>query len=405
MKTGPRKIRLFIPLTLLAVLISTIILASGASSTPLYYFYIYGENTCPHCIAMHEFLSKTYGEEHVVFCNILPETMNNPCFRKLEDFSNTGLVLGVPFIIVVYNDTASAIVIGEYENKTFFDSLLHTNPSNKIPVYTGGMIIGYINASRLGQHGFVSYYAPYHPLGTPTVCPATISSSNASIVWSPTGAAGRAATIGLPELLGLMVFLALLDSVNPCTLTIYGLFLLGELSMKKRVLGPGLLFIAVVYAGYLVIGLGLFYLSMYIPQKILGLLAIILGAYNIFDVVRGGEEYKCRVCGKISGLGKAMGNPYVMALVLSLISVSVLLPCTSGPLVAFIAVLKTSMPRLAYLLLPIYVAIFSLPLIIMYVVLGILGRRGLMEKVPARLLRSIQIITSLIIIMIGASLL
>ncbi len=405
MRTRPRRIRLFITLLLLVILIPPITLVFGASRTPLYYFYIYGENTCPHCVAMHEFLSKTYGEEHVVFCNILPETMNNPCFRKLEDFSNTGLVLGVPFIIVVYNGTASAIVIGEYENKTFFDSLLHMNPSNKIPVYTGGIIIGYINASRLGQRGFVSYYAPYHPVGAPTVCPATISSSNVSIEWSPSRAAGRAATIGLPELLGLMVFLALLDSVNPCTLTIYGLFLLGELSMKKRVVGPGLLFLAIVYAGYLVIGLGLFYLSMYIPQKILGLLAIILGAYNILDVIRGGEEYKCRVCDKLAGLGKAMGNPYVMALILSLISVSVLLPCTSGPLVAFIAVLKTSMPRLAYLLLPIYVAIFLIPLIITYVILGILGRRGLIEKIPARLLRSIQIITSLIIIMIGASLL
>lgn len=400
-----RRIRLFIPLLLLAILLLPLPLSSETARTPLYYFYIYGENTCPHCIAMHEFLSKTYGEEHVVFCDILPETMNNPCFKKLEDFSNTGLVLGVPFIIVVYNDTASAIVIGEYENKTFFDSLLHTNPSGKIPVYTGGMIIGYINASRLGQHGFVAYYAPYHPPGTPTACPMTIPPSNTSMEWSPTGAAGRAATTGLPALLGLMVFLALLDSVNPCTLTIYGLFLLGELSMKKRVVGPGLLFIAVIYAGYLVIGLGLFYLSMYIPQKILGLLAIILGAYNILDIVRDGEEYKCRVCDKLSGLGKAMGNPYVMALVLSLISVTVLLPCTSGPLVAFIAVLKTSMPRLAYLLLPIYVAIFSLPLIIMYVILGILGRIGLIEKIPARLLRLIQFITSLIIIMIGASLL
>ncbi len=405
MKTGSKRTRLFIPLLISAFLILSLTLASGTASTPLYYFYIYGENTCPHCIAMHDFLSKTYGREHVVFCDILPETMNNPCFKKLEDFSNTGLVLGVPFIIVVYNDTASAIVIGEYENKTFFDSLLHTNPSDKIPVYAGGVIIGYINASRLGQHGFVAYYAPYSPSGTPTMCPTTITPSNASIKWSPAGATGRAATMGLPELLGLMVFLALLDSVNPCTLTIYGLFLLGELSMKKRVVGPGLLFIAVIYAGYLVIGLGLFYLSMYIPQKILGLLAIILGAYNILDVIRGGEEYKCRVCDKLSGLGKAMGNPYVMALVLSLISVSVLLPCTSGPLVAFIAVLKTSMPRLVYLLLPIYVAIFSLPLIIMYVVLGILGKKGLIEKIPSRLLRSIQFITSLIIIMIGASLL
>jgi len=405
LKTRSRIIKLFIPLLLLAILILPLTLASGTARTPLYYFYIYGENTCPHCIAMHEFLIKTYGEEHVIFCNILPETKSNPCFEKLEDFSNTGLVLGVPFIIVVYNNTASAIVIGEYENKTFFDSLLHTNPSDKIPVYTGGVIIGYINASRLGQHGFVAYYAPYHPSGTPSACPVTILPSNASIEWSPTGTAGRAATIGLPELLGLMVFLALLDSVNPCTLTIYGLFLVGELSMKKRVAGPGLLFIAVIYVGYLVIGLGLFYLSMYIPQKILGLLAIILGAYNILDIIRGGEEYKCRVCDKLSGIGKAMGNPYVMALVLSLISVTVLLPCTSGPLVAFIAVLKTSIPRLAYLLLPIYVAIFSLPLIIMYIILGILGRRGLIEKIPARLLRSIQFITSLIIIMIGASLL
>ena len=395
----------FLATIILLFILTPFLTASNTSSQPLYYFYIYGENTCPHCIAMHEFLEKTYGKEHVVFCNILPETESNPCFKKLEDFSNTGLVLGVPFIIVVYNDTASAIVIGEYENKTFFDSLLHTNPTDKIPVYTGGVIIGYINASRLGQHGFVEYYAPYHPPGKPTTCPITTSKTGRAIEWTPVNKAGQMATIGLPEILGLLVFLALLDSVNPCTLTLYGLFLVGELSMKKRVVGPGLLFIAVVYLGYLAIGFGLFYLAMYIPQKILGILAIILGAYNILDVIRGGEQFKCSVCDKLSKLGKAMGNPYVMALVLSLISVSVLLPCTSGPLVAFIAVLKTSRPALADILLPIYVAIFSLPLIIIYVVLGIMGKKGLLEKIPPRILRSVQLITSLVIIMIGASLL
>ena len=395
----------FLPIIILLFILTPFITASNTTSQPLYYFYIYGENTCPHCIAMHEFLEKTYGKEHVIFCNILPETENNPCFKKLEDFSNTGLVLGVPFIIVVYNDTASAIVIGEYENKTFFDSLLHTNPTDKIPVYTGGVIIGYINASRLGQHGFVEYYAPYHPPGTPTTCPITTSRTGGGIEWTPTNKSGQMATMGLSEILGLLVFLALLDSVNPCTLTLYGLFLLGELAMKKRVIGPGLLFIAIVYLGYLAIGFGLFYLAMYIPQKILGILAIILGAYNILDVIRGGEQFKCSVCDKLSRLGKAMGNPYVMALVLSLISVSVLLPCTSGPLIAFIAVLKTSRPALADILLPIYVAIFSLPLIIIYVVLGVMGKKGLLEKIPSRVLRSVQLITSLVIIMIGASLL
>ncbi|KSW11622.1 hypothetical protein CF15_01980 [Pyrodictium occultum] len=172
------------------------------------------------------------------------------------------------------------------------------------------------------------------------------------------------------RLLGELAALAALDSINPCTFYIYAVLLL-SVSLKERrsraVLAAGLAFVAGIYAGYTLLGLGIAGAASRLSAWLLSLAAGAYGVYNIavgLYELRGGRPGLQRPGVRLApravrtaGLLGAAG----LGLLLSF----TLLPCSGGPLVAFIVLARASgYQGLAVLpLLMLYNVIFVSPLV------------------------------------------
>ncbi|MEL9940878.1 MAG: hypothetical protein QXH86_07680 [Ignisphaera sp.] len=99
---------------------------------------------------------------------------------ELSSNIQESLVYAVPHIVIVNNNTVTAIEIGEIVNKTFWDSILSLQAKKsagvvQIPVYTGQTVIGYvnINESRLNEllKSIVSGSGPHIIMFGLTTCP------------------------------------------------------------------------------------------------------------------------------------------------------------------------------------------------------------------------------------------
>ena len=124
------------------------------------------------------------------------------------------------------------------------------------------------------------------------------------------------------------------------------------------------------------IGVGFRLLASYIPSKVLLGLALIVGFYNIYDASRSASKgFKCEVCDRFSIVDRVLKNPYLAALILSGVSVTILLPCTSGPLLVFVSLIHDYPLYLSLAALIVYTLIFSLPLIIILITGFIMGKR------------------------------
>ena len=350
----------------------------------IYYFYIYGDHECPHCRAMRDFLNKTYGSDHVFFCDLRSNKTCVDKLGKLYSLTHQEFMLYVPQTYIVYNCTVSALVIGEAEDKAFLESLFKTNTGNKIPVYMGEEHIA--NIVVKDQREFLREYVNYN-----NVCFRNISKT-ITTTTTPTNSSGIEVirNYSLIQVLPSLIFLALIDSVNPCTITLYFSFLLTLLSAKRKIIGPAILFLIVIFIGYYMIAFGFKLLSQYIPSTILLGIAIAVGLYNIIDAGRNySKGIKCTWCEKIGVFDKILKSPYIAALILSLISVTVLLPCTSGPLLVFITMIKDYPLYLALPLLIIYNVIFISPLLVIFVASYMLGKQ---EKIANYIMNHAQVI-------------
>ncbi len=357
---------------------------TGSKQRIIFYFYVYGDHECPHCRAMISFLNKTYGSEHVFFCDL---RSNKTCVNKLEKLYNLThqeFLLYIPQTYIVYNCTVSALVIGEAENKAFLESLFKTNTGNKIPVYMGEEHIANIVVKNPRE--FLKEYVNYN-----NVCFRNISTTTAASITPNNGSGIEVIKkYDLIQVLPSLIFLALIDSINPCTITLYFSFLLTLLSAKRRIIGPAILFLIVIFVGYYMIAFGFKLLSQYIPTTILLGIAIAVGLYNIIDAGRNySKGIKCTWCEKIGVFDKVLKSPYIAALILSLISVTVLLPCTSGPLLVFITMIKDYPLYLALPLLIIYNMIFISPLLIIFIASYMLGKQ---EKIANYIMNNAQVI-------------
>ena len=181
----------------------------------------------------------------------------------------------------------------------------------------------------------------------------------------------------LPYIVGL----AAADAVNPCALAILLLVLVAILTRypreRSKVLKIGFAFTITVLVVYFLYGLvfinvfkGLSALNTIKPYLYIGLgiLALVLGGFNVKDFFKYGaggmvteipRKWRPRMRGFISGITSVWGA-MIMAIIISLF----LLPCTIGPyiiasgLLAELAFIKT----LPWLLL--YNIIFILPMIV-----------------------------------------
>ncbi len=174
-----------------------------------------------------------------------------------------------------------------------------------------------------------------------------------------------------------VILAAAADSVNPCTFAVLVL-LLGTLLVAQRkgrkalVLKAGLAFTIAVFVSYFLMGIGIFSAiqAAGIQRPFImavSSLAILLGLWNMKDYFAYGKWFTIEV--------PQRWRPTVKRLTASVVSVPgaffvgvvdslFLLPCSSGPYIAILALLSKTTTRtegILYLLL--YNAIFVLPLV------------------------------------------
>ncbi len=189
--------------------------------------------------------------------------------------------------------------------------------------------------------------------------------------------------ITLPILFGA----ALLDSINPCVFGVL-IFLIAFMtkmfkSPRKMLIG-GLIYVAVVYLTYLLIGIGFLKFTVSFGFSvavywIAAVIAIAAGLVEIKDyfwygkgfslqIIPGGAERIKYYTKKIEKLHKKDGYlTYLAAIPLGIFVTLVELPCTGAPYLAVLAIIGAGNYAQGIPLLLIYNLIFILPL---FVIIG-----------------------------------
>jgi len=172
-----------------------------------------------------------------------------------------------------------------------------------------------------------------------------------------------------------VVIAAAADSVNPCTFAVLVL-LLGTLLVagkRMKVLQAGLAFIAAIYISYFLMGIGIFSAIQAAGVQrpfIIAVsgLAILLGLWNMKDYFAYGKWFTIEVPDRWRPLVKRITSSVVSvpgAFVVGVLDSLFLLPCSSGPYIAILALLsKTTTRSQGIGLLLFYNLIFILPLLI-----------------------------------------
>lgn len=217
----------------------------------------------------------------------------------------------------------------------------------------------------------------------------------------------------LPMVLGA----SLVDAINPCAFAVLILLMTAILAAgsSSKALKAGLAFAASIFISYFLMGLGL-YRAISLTGgltgsilKFLGVLAIILGLFNLKDWLWYGKgflmevpmSWRPRLKKLIGSVTSPMGAFFVGFLV-SLF----LLPCTSGPYIVILGLLaQNAFDQSALLYLFIYNLVFVLPMII----ITILVYKGLdvkkAEEERQKRLRVLHLIAGVILILMGIAIL
>jgi cytochrome c biogenesis protein CcdA len=182
---------------------------------------------------------------------------------------------------------------------------------------------------------------------------------------------GLAGKLTLP----VVILAAATDSVNPCTFAVLVL-LLGTLLVagrKGKVLQAGLAFIAAIYISYFLMGIGIFSAIQAAGVQrpfilVVSSLAILLGLWNMKDFFAYGKWFTIEVPQRWRPTVKRVTASVVSipgAFAVGILDSLFLLPCSSGPYIAILALLsKTTTQAQGIGLLLFYNLIFILPLLI-----------------------------------------
>ncbi|MCD6135593.1 hypothetical protein J7J63_02635, partial [Candidatus Bipolaricaulota bacterium] len=211
-----------------------------------------------------------------------------------------------------------------------------------------------------------------------------------------------------------VILAAAADSVNPCTFAVLVL-LLGTLLVagkRGKMWQAGLAFIAAIYVSYFLMGIGIFSAIQAAGVQrpfILAVsgLAILLGLWNTKDYFAYGKWFTIEVpkrwrptVKKITGSVVSVPGAFAVGVLDSLF----LLPCSSGPYIAILALLsKTTTRSHGIALLLFYNLIFILPLIIitMAVHLGY-TTTARAERWRSERLGKLHLISGIIMLLLGA---
>lgn len=163
---------------------------------------------------------------------------------------------------------------------------------------------------------------------------------------------------------------ALTDAINPCALAVLMILLEGLILLKKGVLKVGLAFVFGIFFSYLLIGLGIisglsFINNIELFHKIIAIIAITVGIFNVKDFFFYGQFFHMEIPvkwrPKMGTIIQKATQPILAILIGFLIS-AFELPCTGGPYLFALGLLKGKLLILPYLIY--YNLLFVLPLLI-----------------------------------------
>lgn len=175
-----------------------------------------------------------------------------------------------------------------------------------------------------------------------------------------------------------IIVAAAIDSVNPCTFAVLVL-LLGTLIVAQRkgkkglVLKAGLAFTLAIYISYFLLGIGVFTaIQAAGVQKpfiiVVSSLAIVLGLWNMKDFFAYGKWFSIEVPKRWRPAVKRLTSSVVSipgAFFVGVLDSLFLLPCSSGPYIAILALLSKNSSKIEGLwYLALYNLIFILPLLL-----------------------------------------
>lgn len=181
--------------------------------------------------------------------------------------------------------------------------------------------------------------------------------------------------IDLPTL-SVIIFSAVIDSINPCAIGVLILMVsvvMGGKGSVRKLLRLGGLYILAIFVTYLAAGLGLVYFLASVPLFVAEYLALIVGSFVILaglleikDFYWYGQGFSLQIpnyfANKISRFSKNVTVPGVILLGAFIAGVE--LPCTGAPYLAIITILSLNFNFQAFLLLVLYNIIFVAPLVV-----------------------------------------
>jgi len=189
-------------------------------------------------------------------------------------------------------------------------------------------------------------------------------------------------------LIGSIVFLALADSVNPCTFAVFTALLFMALFSfgRMRTASTGLSFILAVFIGYYALGLGLVQILAAVPNihRVLAVVGLVIGAFSIASGVK--PRFKSPVPKSVrkfieQRISKSYASP-AASFVLGFVAAFTLLPCSGGPYLVGLGLISgLRAPIEAHLLLALYNIVFVVPLVA--ILAGLLAFSSLSRKVKA----------------------
>ena len=210
-----------------------------------------------------------------------------------------------------------------------------------------------------------------------------------------------------------VVLAAAADSVNPCTFAVLVL-LLGTLLVagkKGKMWQAGLAFIAAIYISYFLMGIGIFSAIQAAGVQrpfILAVsgLAIILGLWNTKDYFAYGKWFTIEVPKRWRPLVKKVTSSVVSvpgAFAVGVLDSLFLLPCSSGPYIAILALLsKTTTRSHGIGLLLFYNLIFILPLLIITIAVNFgYTTTARAERWRSERLGKLHLISGIIMLLLG----
>ncbi len=339
--------------------------AQGTVSNPLTVFYFYG-NGCSHCENVKPLVADIqarYPEIRIEMLEINANKTNRERFLAMSLQYGIGTTGGIPAIFIGEN-----ALVGETEVTDHFEEKV------------------------LAEKQRIAAGTPANPVNQTPVEP---------------GLQPQIPAISLY----MVVFAALVDSANPCGLSVLVFLLISMAAAgeRKRILLVGGVYIAAMFLFHLLVGIGLFSAfslsGLSKPFSIIGgIIALILGIITLADVLRNRETFLLSIPESRKGLlGKYIRSATLpAAFILGILAGILGFSCTGGIYISILGLMGRDLTIMTGLpLLVLYNLVFVLPLVLVTLLFafGISPDRA--ERFRTGHKRTVRMIIGIILVALG----